>query len=267
MCSPKVIEHVAAHLGPADRPPGTGNKIQVQKEKGTPLERRFAYVLDLTHPLPEDFPSASGEIWLKLENFMSFASHGVNFKRWHVHEHIGTHLDAPIHFSDCGHTAEQIPVESLVVPLAVIDIRARASEESDSELTPEDIRGWESRHGPLPDGCCLAVNSGWDRFATTTRYRNADETGTMHFPGVHINAAQFLLEERNIIGLGVDTLSIDHGPSNDFPTHREWLPSGRWAVEGLANLAKVPPVGATIVVGGPTIVGATGGPSRIIALA
>jgi kynurenine formamidase len=88
----------------------------------------------------------------------------------------------------------------------------------------------------------------------------------MHFPGVHVDAAQMLLEERHVVGLAVDTLSIDHGPSTEFPTHRKWLPAGRWAVEGLANLAKLPAVGATIVVGGPTIVGATGGPSRIFAL-
>jgi kynurenine formamidase len=264
MCSPHVIAHVTASLGPADRAETV--RASAPKADSPGARRCFTRAVDLTHPLPEDFPSASGEVWLRLEDFLSYASGGINFKRWHIHEHIGTHLDAPIHFSEHGETAEQIPVESLVVPLAVIDISARAEDDPDTELTPDDISAWESRHGELPDGCCLAVNAGWDRRATGPGYRNADEAGTKHFPGVHVEAACMLLEERSLVGLGVDTLSIDHGPSSDFPTHRKWLPSGRWAVEGLANLAKVPAVGATIVVGGPTIVGATGGPSRIFSL-
>lgn len=267
MCSPKVIEHVAANLGPADR--ATGAALHPRRHGAEPYGRKicFTRVVDLTHPLPETFPSANGDVWLKLEAFLTFADGGINFKRWLVHEHIGTHIDAPFHFSEDGDTADRIPVESLVVPLAVVDIRARADEDPDTELTPEDIREWEARHGELPEWCCLAIDSGWDRRATGPGYRNADEAGTMHFPGVHVEAAQMLLEERRVVGLGVDTLSIDNGPSSEFPTHRRWLPSGRWAVEGLANLAEVPPVGATIVVGGPTIVGATGGPSRVLALA
>ena len=262
MCSPEVIRHVHANLGPADRAAGHGTP-----ETATPRPRTcFTRALDLTHPLAENFPSANGEKWLELNDFLSFAADGINFKRWHVHEHIGTHIDAPIHFAEQGASADQIPIDALVVPLAVVDIRARADDHPDTELTPDDIRGWESRHGELPDGCCVAINSGWDRFATGPGYRNADENGRMHFPGVHVETAQMLLEERNVIGLGVDTLSIDHGPSTEFPAHRAWLPAGRWAAEGLANLGKVPPAGATIVVGGPTIVGATGGPSRIIAL-
>jgi kynurenine formamidase len=265
MCSPMVIAKVTAQMGPADRAAGAAARPP-QDPEPSPSRRCFTHVVDLTHPLPTDFPSASGEIWLELEEFRSYASHGINFKRWLVHEHLGTHIDAPIHFSESGATAEQIPVEQLVVPLAIVDIRGRAEEDPDTELTPEDLRLWESRHGELPQGCCVAVNAGWDRHATGAHYRNADEAGTRHFPGVHVDAAQMLLEERHVVGLAVDTLSIDHGLATAFPTHRKWLPAGRWAVEGLANLAKLPATGATIVVGGPTIVGATGGPSRIFGL-
>ena len=75
--------------------------------------------MDLTHPLPESFPTATGDQWLSLEDFLTFSGNRINFKIWHVHEHVGTHIDAPIHFSERGQTAEQIPVESLVVPLAI----------------------------------------------------------------------------------------------------------------------------------------------------
>ena len=88
----------------------------------------------------------------------------------------------------------------------------------------------------------------------------------MHFPGFHVEAAQYLMSERNAIGIGVDTLSLDFGRSANFATHYAWLPTDRWGLEALANLAALPPSGATLVVGGPMIKGATGGPSRVLAL-
>ena len=261
MCLPAIIEHVIAHLGPADRASGGGSN-----SRATVLPTRFTRVTDLTHPLTEDFPSANGEQWVASEDFLTFAEHSINFRRWSIHEHIGTHIDAPLHFSENGDSVDQIPVSRLVVPLSVIDISARAADSADTELTPDDIRLWEARHGEVPEGACVAMNSGWDSGATGPGYRNLGEDGAMHFPGFHTETAAMLLEERNVTGIGVDTLSIDTGRSTEFPVHRLILPSGRWAVEGLANLASLPPSGATIVVGAPTLVGGTGGPSRILAL-
>jgi hypothetical protein len=137
-------------------------------------------------------------------------------------------------------TAEQIPVDTLVVPLAIIDIRERAENDPDTELRPEDIRAWESRHGELPEGCCVAVDSGWDRYVAGKWFRNADEEGVMHFPGVHVDAVQMLLDERDVVGLAIDAISIDHGPTTDYSIHYKWLPAGRWAVENLANISKLP---------------------------
>ncbi len=262
MCSPRVMDHVAAALGPADGARGGASPAPA----ATAAQRSFSRALDLTHPLTETFPTASGDQWLVLEDFMTHAATGINFKRWHVHEHIGTHIDAPIHFSADGRTVEEIPVDDLVAPLAVIDISARADDDPDTVLTPDDVRAWEATHGALPAGCCLAVNSGWDRHVPGPGYRNADDAGVMHFPGVHVETVRMLLEERDVVGLGIDTLSLDHGPSTDFAAHCAWLPAGRWVAEGLANLGDVPAVGATIVVGVPKVVGATGGPSRIISL-
>ena len=88
----------------------------------------------------------------------------------------------------------------------------------------------------------------------------------MHFPGYHIEAIEFLLGERDAKGIMVDTLSLDHGPSADFAVHYRWLPSNRWGIENAANLGALPESGATVIVGGPKIAGATGGPSRVIAL-
>ena len=110
------------------------------------------------------------------------------------------------------------------------------------------------------------MNSGWDKKTNTNGFRNADANGTMHFPGFHPDAAKFMIEHRNVKGIAVDTLSLDHGISKDFQTHYLWLPSGRWGIENIANLDQVPATGAHLIVGAPKIKGASGGPSRIIAV-
>lgn len=226
----------------------------------------FSRVVDLTHTLPPSFPTYFGEPGLALRRLNSFADNGFNDYEWQLSEHTGTHLDAPIHFSTDGMTADAIPVENLVVPLAIVDIRAKAEDDPDAQVTPDDIAAWIAEHGDIPDGACVAMRSGWDRFVTEDRFRNADGDGVMHFPGFHGEAAQLLMEEANVVGIAVDTLSLDYGRSTDYVTHYSWLPSNRWDLECLAKLGDLPTVGATLVVGSPKIQGASGGPSRVIAL-
>ena len=111
------------------------------------------------------------------------------------------------------------------------------------------------------------MDSGWDQRANDPpSFLNLDPSGTLHYPGIHPDAAAFLIQERQIVGLGVDTLSLDHGPAIDFLTHHIVLPAGKYGVEALANLARVPPSGATIVVGGLTHIGGSGSPARVFAL-
>jgi kynurenine formamidase len=119
----------------------------------------------------------------------------------------------------------------------------------------------------LPARCCVALHSGWARHVgDPQRYTGADVSGVMHFPGIGPDATEWLLKERNVVGLAVDTLSLDHGASKDFKTHLLWLPSGRWGLENVANLDKVPAAGATLVVGLAKVKDATGGPARLLAL-
>jgi kynurenine formamidase len=227
--------------------------------------RSFSRVVDLTHTLGPDFPTFSAQPQIAFEPVVTLDKDGYNMYRWLLVEHTGTHMDAPFHFSNDGATADAIPVENLVVPLVIVDVRQKAEDDPDAQLTPDDIAAFEGEHGPIPDGACVAMLSGWDRHVASDRFRNADDKGTMHFPGFHGEAAEALIE-RNAAGIAVDTLSLDHGPSPDFATHYSWLPSGRWGLEAVANLAELPATGATLVVGGPKIRGATGGPSRVLAL-
>ncbi len=228
--------------------------------------RAFRRVVDLTHDIPFDFPTYFGTPNLSFETLFTFEQHGFNMYRWLLVEHTGTHMDAPFHFTADQDSADEIPISKLVVPLAVIDIRRKAEENPDAQVTPDDLRRWERRYGRIPSGACVAMNSGWAGKVNTDEFRNADANGVLHFPGFHVEAAAFLLEERDVNGIGVDTLSLDYGPSPDFVTHYLWLGSNRWGMEALANLDRVPPNGATLIAGGPKIKGATGGISRCLAL-
>ncbi len=155
-----------------------------------------------------------------------------------------------------------------MVPLAVVDIAYKAEQDADYLLSLDDLALWESRNGRLPDGCCVALYSAWGELLITdeARFSGRDINGTFHFPGFAPEAAQWMIRERKVVGIAVDTLSLDNGPSRDFKTHKLWLGSGRWGLENVANLGKVPASGATLVVGAPKVKDATGGLTRVLAL-
>lgn len=225
-------------------------------------------VVDMTHELSEEFPTFGGVPGISYDKQFDFAENGYNLYVLTVNEHTGTHIDAPLHFSADGASVAEIPVESLACPLCVIDIRARASGDRDTQLTPDDLKAWIATHGPIPAGACVAMNSGWAAKVGTAEFRGADAArgGSLHFPGFHIEATQMLLEETDAVAIAVDTLSLDHGPSADFATHYAWLPAGRYGIECLAGLDAMPAAGATLMVGAPKVRGGTGGPARVTAL-
>ena len=223
-------------------------------------------VTDLTHELHEEFPTFFGQQQFWREQKFNYKEHKFNLFELRVNEHTGTHLDAPLHFSEDGKSVAEIPVSDLVVPLAIIDIREKADANPDAQLTPDDIKAWISANGDLPEKACVALNSGWGKHLGTDKFRNADAEGKMHFPGFHVEAVQYLAENSSAVGIAVDTLSLDHGLSPDFATHYAWLASGHWGLEGAANLDQLPAKGATLIVGAPKVRGGTGGPSRVLAL-
>lgn len=227
----------------------------------------FSRVADLTHVLGPDFPTFPGGAPFKVEQAVSFEKdgyYGSNISYW---EHTGTHMDAPIHFAKDGLFVDQLPVETLVVPAAVVTITERANRDPDALVTPDDLLAWERRYGRLPDGAAVLMASGWGaRAGSVERFRNSDAGGTMHFPAFGKPAIDFLLSERNISGIGVDTLSLDFGPSTDFAVHFTLLGTNRWGLENLANLEGIPPSGATLFVGAPKVAAGSGGPTRVMAV-
>jgi kynurenine formamidase len=223
-------------------------------------------VVDMTHELHHDFPTYFGVPGITLTQKFNFKDNGFNLYELALNEHTGTHIDAPIHFSTDGQTVAEIPVGNLVAPLAIVDIRARAAEDPDTLLTPDDLKAWTAANGPFPERCCVAMNSGWDKHVNSDKFRGADAEGKQHYPGFHVEAAQMLLEQTTAVGIAVDTLSLDHGISADFKTHYAWLPTNRWGLENVANLDSLPATGATLIVGAPKWRGGSGGPSRVMAL-
>ncbi|SMX38245.1 cyclase family protein [Maliponia aquimaris] len=223
-------------------------------------------VRDMTHTYDETFPTYFGAPGISYDKGFDFAKDGFNLYSLTVNEHTGTHVDAPLHFSADGQSVDEIPVENLVCPLVKIDIAARAAEDPDAMVTPDDIKAWIAAHGEIPAGACVAMDSGWAAKVATDGFRNADAAGVMHFPGFHVEAAQMLIEETGTVAIAVDTLSLDPGNSTTFATHYAWLPTNRYGIENLANLGNVPAAGATLIVGAPKHGRGSGGPARIFAM-
>jgi kynurenine formamidase len=273
MCAPGCVEYVRSKLtrrgffkGAAAAAAGTAATVWSSGEAEAQAFPRFSRVVDLTHTHSPEFPTFFGTPGVTLKQVKAFKPDGFNMYEWTVLEHSGTHMDAPIHFAEKGDGPDTLPVSQLVVPLAVINVADQAAGNPDYQLTPTDLRRWERHNGRLPRGCCVAMSSGWGKHLGSDRFMGKDAQGALHFPGFHPETADWLMKERRVRGMAVDTLSLDYGASKDFKTHYAWLPSSRWGLECVANLERLPPRGATLVVGAPKIRGATGGPARLLAL-
>ena len=186
-------------------------------------------------------------------------------------EHGGTHLDAPVHFAEGGWSAAEIPVDRLVGPAVVIDVSSKANAEPDHRLTAEEVREWERKHGDVPAGAIVLLRTGWGRRWPDRKSYFGDDTpgdaSHLHFPSYGKDAAEYLIRSRQVVALGVDTASIDHGPSKDFPVHRLAGQANVTGLENLARLEEVPETGAWVIALPMKIAQGSGGPLRIIALA
>jgi kynurenine formamidase len=274
MCDVCVIETVKAQISrrnllggvAAFAAGGLMSKAGLGTARAAEKPKSFSRAVDLTYQLTTDFPTFFGTPAFEEEYQFSYDKQKFNLKVLKYSEHIGTHFDAPFHFSADGKSIDEVPIEQLVCPLAVIDVKAKAADNVDYQLTPDDIAAHEARHGPIPEGACVAMNSGWQAHFGTPKFRGQDDAKKLHFPGFHKEATDYLLKERDVNGIAVDTLSLDHGASADFAVHYSWLPTGRYGIENIANLDALPPIGATLVGGAPKFAKGTGGPGRVIAL-
>jgi kynurenine formamidase len=193
--------------------------------------------------------------------------------RFSTPEHGGTHLDAPVHFAEGMSTTDRVTLDRLTGPAVVVDVRARADSSADYLVGVADLEGWESRQGRIPDGAIVLLRTGWStRWPDRARYLGTTKTGAaavpeLHFPGLDSAAAEWLVRQRRIDALGIDTPSIDRGQSRDFIAHRILMAADMPLFENVASLDSLPELGAYVVALPMKIRGGTGGPLRIAALA
>lgn len=185
-------------------------------------------------------------------------------------EHGGTHLDAPVHFDSLGVSVERIPLNRLVGPAVVLDVSAKAAADPDYRLSAADIEAFEAEHGAIAPGTIVLLRTGWSsRWGNRKAYFGDDtpnDASKLHFPGYGVEAARLLVEERQVAALGVDSPSVDYGPSQDFPVHRLGAPRGVPNFENLTGLESLPSQGATVFALPMKIEGGSGAPLRAIAL-
>lgn len=228
------------------------------------LAQSSGKVVDLTHSYDGDFPTFDGNPGILYEEAVNFDQSGYQLWKLTIFEHTGTHIDAPLHFSKDGTSVAELDPSKLVCPLCIVDIKAKAADDPNAMVEPEDLEAWISANGDIPAGACVAMNSGWADKVTETAYRTGAD-GNFAFPGFS-KAATDMLQQAGAGAIGVDTLSLDPGNSADFAVHYSWLPAGFYGIENLANLDQLPATGATLFVGAPKHAKGTGGPARVMAV-
>jgi kynurenine formamidase len=230
-------------------------------------------LIDLTYALDEQtvfWPTNRPFTWEKTAWGRTANGYWYASGDFSMSEHGGTHIDAPIHFAEGRLAVDEIPVQKLIAPAIVIDVRPAVEENADYRLSIGDLETWEARHGPIAHGAVVLMLTGWGKkWPDRIRYLGSStpsDPRTLHFPGFSRQAAEFLVKERHVDGIGIDTPSIDYGPSQDFIVHQIVNGANLYGLENIANLEKVPPKGAILVALPIKIKGGTGGPVRIIAI-
>ena len=230
-------------------------------------------IIDLTHPYDDDviyWPTSPGRFELKvLHRGATDGGYWYEANSFCTPEHGGTHLDAPVHFAEGMWSVAEVPVDHLIGPAVVIDIRAKAAADPDYRLSRDDLGRFEDEHGRIPAGAVVILNTGYAKhWPDRLRYLGDDTPGDaskLRFPSFGDDAAKWLIEEREVHALGVDTASIDPGSSTDFPVHRVAGAANVVGLENLTNIDGLPAVGAWIVALPMKIASGSGAPVRVVA--
>lgn len=232
-------------------------------------------IIDLTHSF-----SKESIYWVTAEEFnLETVAKGKTEKgyfysanNFSAAEHGGTHIDAPVHFAENAKSVDEIPLQNLIGEAVKINVSTNALLNPDYLISIMDLKNWESEYGEIPQASIVLLETGYGKFYPDkkkylgTEERGADAVQKLHFPGLSPEAANWLIENRSIKAIGIDTASIDFGQSQDFATHVALMTKNIPAFENVANLDKIPETGFQIIALPMKIKGGTGGPLRIIAI-
>lgn len=279
MCSPEVAKVVSERIAKEGRPQfsrrnflrlgsmAAGLAVASSLPVRVAQAQDTAQIVDLTHVFGTNVPTYVPTDTATRETTVTVQDDGFYIQRWSFGEHTGTHVDIPAHFVVGAETVDNYAAELLFSPAVVIDISAKAAEDPNAMLTADDIAAWESANGEIPAGALVCMYSGWEsKWGDVAAFRGDPGDGSLNFPGFGPDAAQFLLEERDIHGIAVDTLSLDPGNSATFDVHVGVLGAGKYGVEGVANLAELMGKQATVIAGVPRWEEGSGGPCRLLAM-
>jgi kynurenine formamidase len=223
-----------------------------------------ARLVDLTQPLGPGTTLWPGSRPFTALTVADYETDGCYARELEVPEHAGTHFDAPSHFAPGGAMVDRVPLEVLVRPTVKLDVRAWVGRDADAAVGAEAIRALEDRDGRIEAGSAVLVHTGWDaHWQDPASYLGDPDAPS--FPGLAADAGA-LLVERGVVGIGIDTLSVDPGSSADLPVHHTTLPAGVWQLEGLVGLEQVPARGAWLVAAPLRLVDGSGAPARVFAI-
>lgn len=237
------------------------------------MASRVPRIVDLTHPFDEKTVYWSAKEKLQRTQ-LSFGRNeagiwNANF-RFCAGEHGGTHMDAPLHFAEAKRSIADIPIAQLIGPGMKISIQAQCATDCDYRLRPEDILAWEARAGEIQKGAIVLIQTGWEKYwgdrAAYLGATSGDGEEDFHFPGIGHEAARLLARDRQIAMVGLDTASLDHGPSRDFPAHQILCGAEIPGIENVACLDMIPETGFLVLALPMKIAGGSGAPCRIVAL-
>jgi kynurenine formamidase len=230
-------------------------------------------IVDMTYPFAADthhWPTAKPFRLETVSEGKTPQGYWYSSYNYSASEHAGTHLDAPFHFAEGKWTTEQIPLARTIGPAVVIDVGSKTAADRDYLLQERDIVDWEKRNGRIPRETIVLVRTGWGAYwKDRERYfgsAEAGDTANLHFPGVAAETASFLVKDRRIKAIGIDTPSIDHGPARDFRAHQVFGSANVPVFENVAALDRLPPNGATVYAIPMKIQGGSGAPLRIFAI-
>jgi len=223
-------------------------------------------VVDLGHALSESDPTWDGKPAFSRQIVATIARDGYFGETFSTEEHFNTHVDAPAHFDANGLTVDRLAPGRLVHVGVCVNMTAEVARDEDYRLTRADLERFEQAHGRIPAESIVLVATGWDaRWPDPARYMN-ERNGKKHFPGLTADAATFLAKDRRVGAIGIDTPSIDYGPSEQFEAHHASMAEGVYHVENATGLTALPPTGFTVIVAPIKIAGGSGGPARVFAL-
>ena len=222
-------------------------------------------VIDLGHSIQATDPSWDGAPAYQRSVVATIGKDGYAGGKITIEEHFGTHVDAPAHFSPGGWTVDRIPVDRLYRAGVRIDVSKQAAANPDYRLTTADVQAFEKNSGRILEGAVVLIATGWDRYwPDRTRYMN-DKNGVKHFPGLSAEATTLLARDRRVAGIGIDTPSIDYGPSTGFEAHHVSMPLNVYHIENMTHLLELPAAGFQVIVAPINIAGGSGGPARVFA--